>query len=355
MGINKTEIKKELEGHVKSGDTFKAIDVYNRCFEQYISKDDFFEIDKFVRNTNFLFYLKIGLISKKILLMRISRGRFLYILDNQVRLKQKESLKDKQWTVESDPSTHEEIEKRKKLKRFFLSWTDKEMKRFRNLKNKHKNKKCFIVCTGPSLTIEDLEKLKGEITFGVNTITDAYPRTTWRPTYYVVVDHLAYKEKLSKNPIYGGRFALEASFFSKKIEPLTKSDNDYFLLLNLRNHEPDYLARNKIKASKDISVCVYDCFTVANTAIQIAIYMGFKTIYLVGVDCNYDNSKIHFIEHENDQKWIREGWLPNATLLMIKGFEGIKKIAKKRGVKIYNATKGGKLEVFERVNFNSLL
>lgn len=38
------------------------------------------------------------------------------------------------------------------------------------LKNKYLGQRCFIVCTGPSLKIEDLEKIRnhGDITFSCN-------------------------------------------------------------------------------------------------------------------------------------------------------------------------------------------
>src|SRR5690625_3210612 len=49
--------------------------------------------------------------------------------------------------------------------------------RLRYLKNKHKGEKCFIVATGPSLTIEDLEKLQNEITFSMNSICFAFDET----------------------------------------------------------------------------------------------------------------------------------------------------------------------------------
>ena len=55
-------------------------------------------------------------------------------------------------------------------------------------KNIHKGQRCFIIGTGPSLSVEDLEKLKGEITFGSNRIFEIYSQTDWRPTYYMNQD-----------------------------------------------------------------------------------------------------------------------------------------------------------------------
>ena len=58
------------------------------------------------------------------------------------------------------------------------------------MRNVHINEKCFIVATGPSLKIEDLDILekKRSLSFGVNKIGYAYAKTKWRPTYFVGED-----------------------------------------------------------------------------------------------------------------------------------------------------------------------
>ena len=67
-------------------------------------------------------------------------------------------------------------------------YNDKKYSRIKQLKNVHKDQRCFIVCTGPSLTLSDVEKLEKEITFGVNSIVKLYNKTMWRPTYYGIID-----------------------------------------------------------------------------------------------------------------------------------------------------------------------
>ena len=53
-------------------------------------------------------------------------------------------------------------------------------KKYKALKNKHEGKRCFIVCTGPSLTLEDVNKLKNEYTFSMNNIFKCYDKTDWQ-------------------------------------------------------------------------------------------------------------------------------------------------------------------------------
>ena len=60
------------------------------------------------------------------------------------------------------------------------------------------------------------------------------------------------------------------------------------------------------------------------------------------------------IETEIDNKHRNAEWLPGAVELSIQGYRSAKVFAEKHGVKIFNATRGGYLEVFDRVDFDSI-
>lgn len=60
--------------------------------------------------------------------------------------------------------------------------------------NKHKGERCFIVATGPSLTYADLELIKDEISFGVNSTIKILGKTNWCPTYYGIQDPFVYEK-----------------------------------------------------------------------------------------------------------------------------------------------------------------
>lgn len=264
-------------------------------------------------------------------------------------------FKPKPWEITSDIPMHVQIVYRWILKRLHLTWLNPQMKELQKFKDIHKGERCFITCTGPSLTISDLELLKDEITFGVNSITKAYEFTDWLPTYYVLVDVFAFGKYLKETEIAGGKFCKKDSFFHLRSEPKTRTGTEYFCPIHYGNHTKKMMAREKIKISTELDVCVYDCFTVTNMAIQIAMYMGFKKIYIIGADCNYTSSQIHFIEMPDDQYKISTGRLPNSTRLSVIGYQGVKQYADAAGVEIYNATRGGMLEVFPRVNLEDVL
>jgi hypothetical protein len=85
------------------------------------------------------------------------------------------------------------------------------------------------------------------------------------------------------------------------------------------------------------------------------MYMGFNEIYLLGVDCNYvAGTKSHFRSNGNE-------FIVNPKLAKKQNddqrlaYQIAEQEATKRNVKIYNATRGGKLEVFERVDLDEVL
>ena len=88
--------------------------------------------------------------------------------------------------------------------------------------------------------------------------------------------------------------------------------------------------------------------------IQIAIYMGFKEIYLMGVDCNYTvGTSNHFVEAGNT---IPDEDIRTAYKRLLCGYKEVKKYLKKhRDIKVYNATRGGMLEIFPRVDIDKII
>lgn len=299
---------------------------------------------------------KIGLILK-------GNGILYPIVANKWLMKRAERLvkhnepdrSKKAWTMECDRPMHRKIRNRRILKFLHLTWINKDMRRIKRFKNIHKGERVFITCPGPSMTIKDLELLKNEYTIGVNSISKAYEYTTWRPTYYAMIDFFAFEKSVSENAVYGNSFCLREAFFHYRLNPKTKNGRETHLLVDYSNHRPDWMEKKKIKYSSDISVNIYDGFTVTNMAIQLAVYMGFKKIYIIGADCDYSQPKIHFIEMPDDKKKVEAGWLPAATDLSIDGYKAAREFAYRHSCEIYNVTRGGKLEVFYRDDVDRVL
>jgi hypothetical protein len=236
------------------------------------------------------------------------------------------------------------------FRQFGIGSKFKELKKFRN---KYQGKRCFIIATGPSLTMEDVEMLKNEYTFAVNSMVNVMEKMSYIPTFYAIQDGFAYERLRDKikattlNYAFIADWKMKKEYFSDKewIQyPLTAWD--YF------NAYPEASFEDKVSFSDDAFKRVYDGFSITYSALQLAVYMGFKEIYLLGSDCNYEKGVKNFAEYR-DEKHMN-ACVSNGER-MIRAFEVAAKWAEAHDVKIYNATRGGMLEAFERVTLEDVL
>ena len=91
--------------------------------------------------------------------------------------------------------------------------------------------------------------------------------------------------------------------------------------------------------------------------IQIAAYIGFTEIYLIGADFSYNGDAAQKGNHVYDSKFKDKRKTAGMTYIdcSINSMKVAKRYADSNGIKIYNATRGGKLEVFERKSFDEVL
>lgn len=219
--------------------------------------------------------------------------------------------------------------------------------KLKEIKNKHKGERVFIIATGPSLKLGDLEKLKNEVTFSMNSICLAFEETDWRPTYYAIQDLGVYRKFEQEI----ANLECKGKFVSNGIAKQKEIPNDYFVYpLNLLNHSFSHRKYNT-KFSDDAFSVVYDGYNITYSIIQLAVYMGFKEIYLLGTDCDYSSSMNH---HFKEYGIVDPSFL-SAGERMTCAYQEARKYADRHPIQIYNATRGGKLEVFERVNLDELL
>lgn len=231
---------------------------------------------------------------------------------------------------------------------------DENARALESLKDKHKGQRCFVIATGPSLRLEDVEKLQDEITIGVNSIYRLYDKTDFRPTYYTVLDEEA--QKTTEESIRKYERLSTSGSFMNLLRRIKRQEIKYIPLcyqnhwFKLGDNRFDY-AKN-LKYSTDLVWGFYDKYTITNVAIDLAIYMGCREIYLLGVDCNYTGPQVHFDKHDEPQ--MSHDIAYHTQKAMITGYRFMERETKKRGIRIINATRGGMLEEFDRVEFDSL-
>lgn len=223
-----------------------------------------------------------------------------------------------------------------------------ESRRLKSLKNLYLDRRCFIVGNGPSLILTDLEKLNDEICFSSNRIYKIYSKTGWRPDYYVAFEPEFVKSNatnLVNIEVKKGRFINKVG----KCNEGRKGENYWINCYSKFSIQK--MTTDNIMFSEDISEFVYDSYTVTFTILQIVMYMGFHEIYLIGMDHNKADSKTsHFYQDSKNEYRTPTYWEG-----IEKGYSLAKNYAEKRGIDIYNATRGGYLEIFKRVDLDSIL
>lgn len=230
-----------------------------------------------------------------------------------------------------------------------------EIEKFRK---KYEGRRCFIVGNGPSLTTEDLEMLKDEVCFATNRIYNIYNNTTWRPTFYTCIDPIILNQDteliFEKNDII--------KFIGFRA-PDKRAEEDIYYVNDIRQYFIKLTTSHRVKFSTDVSREVIGHSTVSYVAIQLAIYMGFKEIYLLGIDHNFykmtdKNNKI-IVNNQVDKNHFGKTKESNKNLVFDSfgaemDYISAKNYADKHDIKIFNATRGGRLEIFPRIDFDSL-
>lgn len=233
----------------------------------------------------------------------------------------------------------------------------------KSLHDKFHGERCFIIGNGPSLRPEDLDKLVGEVSFASNRIYHIFSQTIWRPTFYVSIDNDVISAEIDRIKASG----TYEKFLNYKAKKYGRNMEDNLHYINVTG--PFKIDKGDVCPHEVSNNLPHHCGqygTVTANSIELAIYMGFCEIYLLGVDHSYSviigkDGKAHrdesvksnyFAGIENTQGYaglpvMFAGASYNAYVLL-------KKYADGKGIKIFNATRGGKLEVFERVEFDSL-
>jgi hypothetical protein len=226
--------------------------------------------------------------------------------------------------------------------------------------NRHRSERCFIVGNGPSLNDLDLTKLKHEITFGVNAIYTNFDKMGFYPTYYVVEDTFVAEDRASEINTYKDSLKFYGNYLSYCLIRDDKS-----ILLNVIMNYSDY--EDFPHFSRDVARRVWVGGTVTYICLQLAYYMGFKEVYLIGFDHSYSippDALVAGLEitstsddpNHFNRDYFGKGkrWHDPKVDRMEKAYKRAKEYFETDGRLIYNATAGGKLEVFQRVDFRSL-
>lgn len=234
---------------------------------------------------------------------------------------------------------------------FETTFVHKELAVYKNI---HKGQRIFIIGTGPSLRTEDLDILhkNKEICIACNKIYRVYDKTLWRADYYGFLDGRVIEDCINDISDIPGKVFLGDSYHY--------DINDYYKNMTYFHYIEESWYPNYPRFSEDFSRGFYaGGSTTYSFGIQLAAYLGAKEIYLLGMDhCvngKITNPENHFIkEYYRDNEEAKYKTAVFRDDVITKAYEWAEIYSRKHGFRIYNATRGGKLEVFERVDFDSL-
>ncbi len=219
-----------------------------------------------------------------------------------------------------------------------------------DLRGQFAGKRCFIIGNGPSLKQTDLTRLKGEYTFGLNRIYLNYPNMGFEPTFYCCVNTNVLTQ-------FGHEIdQLNAIKFVKK-----QSANV------LNNHWNTFFMQSQgaIRFHEDLKdLTWHEGWTVTYCAMQVAYHLGFEEVILVGVDHYFKDSgepnkavtatgedANHF--HPN---YFGKGvvWQYPDLERSEESYTVAKQVFERDGRRILDATVGGHLQIFPKVDFDQV-
>ena len=191
-------------------------------------------------------------------------------------------------------------------------------------KNLHGSKHCFIISSGPSLNQLDLEPLSRRLTIGVNRSFKAHAES-----YY----HCAFDYRL---------FELYPEELKSSRYLFTLDDRPFGIPLKLLGTSG---------WSWDLEEGIYSGYTISYFALQLAVYMGMKEIYFIGLDLKNTIDKTHFFGRDYNSQNHDTTEYPK----MIESFEKIAPILKEKGINVYNCSPDSALKCFPYVDYKEAI
>jgi len=222
--------------------------------------------------------------------------------------------------------------------------------RIASLQNRHLGQRAVIVANGPSLNKMDLGFLRREISIGLNKIYLGFDKFHFYPRYYVAIN-----DKVVQQAASNIRQLTCVKFISKRNAALVpESPLTYHINTD---DSPQRFCR-------DISKGVHEGWTVTYAALQIAYYLGFKEVVVIGLDHRYEycgapnaESRLegadpnHFSPHYfgDGQHWDNPDLSHSEESYRLARAE-----FEKCGRRIIDATLGGACTVFEKADYRTL-
>lgn len=236
----------------------------------------------------------------------------------------------------------------------FHPWRRKSINHLEEIRNQYRGERCFVMGNGPSLKETDVSLLQNEFTFGMNRVYLAFEEWGFKTSFLVAVNDLVIEQ--SREDL----LALDMEkYFSWHSRSLLLKDKilpprSYFL----------HTTYGGPKFARNAADRLWEGATVTYVCLQLAYHLGFEEVILIGVDHSFQtqgeaNTTVvsegadpnHF-----DGEYFGKGfrWQLPDLQTSEKAYRMAKQAFEDDGRKILDATIGGKLTVFPKVDYPSL-
>lgn len=238
----------------------------------------------------------------------------------------------------------------------------------RPLKGRHAGRRGFILCSGPSIKTQDLTPLRGELCIGVSNFFVHPDYAAIGPRYHCIAPlHPPFTDEdglrwfrtmeapLAGRELFLGltdrRLVAEAGLFAATTVRYVCLGGAW------GKHRPPAVELDGVLPTAQ-SVSIF--------ALLVALYLGFDEIYLLGADhtsFSAQSGKYGYSHFYTGERKNALGEMPpppdmevefSSYVTLWRQYKTLRAIAERRGVRIRNATRGGLLDVFPRVEFESL-
>lgn len=231
-----------------------------------------------------------------------------------------------------------------------LRWYIRHAGRLERFRSCHAGEDCFIIGNGPSLRTMDLSPLARYHTFGLNKIYLMLDELDLNLSYHVSVNPLVIEQSSKEFKSIGC-----PSFLSYAAARPVVGDDDHFYYLCTSAPCSFY---------EDVTKPIYEGYTVTFVALQLAFFMGFSRVFLIGVDHSFafsgkPNEMQRLtgadLNHFHPSYFANKDWhLPDLEASEVSYYLA-RLFFHRNDRHIFDATVEGKLNVFPKISFQDAL
>lgn len=243
---------------------------------------------------------------------------------------------------------------------------------------------CFVVGTGPSLQTQDLTRLKGQALVGVNGAIAKFKELNIAPDFYVITDWDFFENRFDmvrEVMLSGAKCFFSYSGLSRicRREPELLQQTDVYLteVVNRRYRVPrlplgafQEWARSdpelelpleersddsRVGFSRNMEKGVFCGRTILFRALQVGYYLGFRRLYILGMDLNYRGDHPRFYENAGNMRpsKIDKDYEP----FILPAFKVLSRLDESGELSVYNLSPASRLpaDVMQRTTLEAAI